>query len=182
MQSIQQPLSKNRISGEIFRARILYEKHGNRLLADHDVSRSLKTYRDAIARTGELMRQMGVHRQCSRCASEGSGSCCFPGIEEGYDHILLLINLLMGSSLPDVQEIPRSCLFVGPHGCKLLARYYYCVHFLCPGLHDVLEPLTVKILLRTVGEELHAGWETERAIRAWLKRQECPEGSGCPAG
>ncbi|NLI34576.1 MAG: hypothetical protein GX422_17610 [Deltaproteobacteria bacterium] len=178
---MQQSIPQTRIFDTISKARLIFEKHGNRLLTDHDISRLLKKYRDAIGRTAELMRQMGVHRQCSRCASEGPGGCCFPGIEEGYDHILLLINLLMGCSPPDVQEVAGSCTFVGPHGCKLLARYYYCVHFLCPGLHDVLEPLSVKILLRTVGEELQAGWETERAIHAWLKRQERPDGGDCPA-
>ncbi|NTU48675.1 MAG: hypothetical protein HGA84_06680, partial [Syntrophobacteraceae bacterium] len=161
-----QDLCDTGIHREIFMARVLHEQYGGELLADPRVLEFLGQYRGAIEKTGKAMREMGVHRACASCAGKGSGSCCFPGIEEGYDHVLLLINLLLGHSVPDAGEFPGSCMFVGDRGCKLFARYYFCVHFLCPGLHEVLDPVAVKALLRLVGEELHAGWELEQVLRS----------------
>ncbi len=159
------------IHREIFTARVLHEQYGSELLADPRVLEFLGKYRNAIEKTGEAMREMGVHRACASCAGKESGSCCFPGIEEGYDHVLLLINLLLGHCVPDAGEFPGSCMFVGDRGCKLFARYYFCVHFLCPGLHELLDPLTVKALLRLVGEELHTGWELEQVLRSWVRKR-----------
>lgn len=174
---MEEPTMDARVYVEISEARHLFQRYGNRLLSDPCVSRLLKQYRDAIAKTTRMMREMGMQGECARCAADGPGSCCFSGIEEGYDQILLLINLLMGCNIPDTREIAGSCTFLGPSGCKLRARYYYCVHFLCPRLHRAMDPLSVKELLRAVGEELHAGWEAEQAVRTSLKRREAMDGN-----
>lgn len=156
------------IHGEIARARALHEQWGTRLMADPTVLDLLGKYRAAIEMTSETMKEMGIGRACASCAAKPHGSCCFPEIEEGFDHVLLLINLLSGYSVPNAGEVPGSCIFLGEQGCRLLARTYYCVHFLCPGLREMLGPTAVEALLRLVGREIHAGWELERVLRSWL--------------
>ncbi len=159
------------IHKEIARARALHEQCGGELMAESSIVTLLEKYRDAIEKTGVTMRTMGIDRECACCAEGTPGGCCFPGIAEGYDHLLLLINLLFGHSLPDTAEFAESCMFVGERGCKLLARYYYCVQFLCPRLHETLDLKDVEALLRLVGDEIHAGWELERLLRAWLTKR-----------
>lgn len=159
------------IGREIAVARVLHEQCGAELMADSDVLVLLVKYRDAIEKTSATMRALGIDRECACCATDVPGGCCFPGIAESYDHLLLLINLLYGHSLPDAAELAEGCMFVGERGCKLVARYYYCVQFLCPRLHEMLVPKDVKALLRLVGDEIHAGWELERLLRAWLRNR-----------
>lgn len=154
------------------KAASLYRAHAESLLHHPEICILLGRYERAVQGTSRRMRESGVAKACTVCATRGPGSCCFPGIEEGYDEVLLLINLLLGCSLPGDREIPDSCFFVGQNGCKLLARYYFCLHYLCPELQRELGADAVRALLSTVGEELHAGWQLEQRLRNWLKCSE----------
>ncbi len=155
----------------IRRAGDIFTVHGTAMLEDASVASTLARYENLIDRTQESMRRMGVGAQCSACARESHGSCCFEGIEEGYGVPLLLLNLLMGCELPEERTTPGNCLFVGEHGCRLRARYYFCLHYLCPRLQEMLGKEKSRELLQTLGEELQAGWETELTLTAWLKNR-----------
>jgi hypothetical protein len=159
---------EQKLRREITTARALFEHCGYALGHQPKLLQLLSLYGEAIGDTQMLMQQGNVTAVCTKCAKQGAGSCCFEGIESGYDHILLLINLLMGCDIPDIREIPGSCFFVGKTGCKLQARYYYCVHYLCPALEDALGPGAKRELLSKVGKELASGWELERALRGFF--------------
>jgi len=111
------------------------------------------------------MVRTGIVESCTGCASKKKGSCCFQGVEEWYDHILLLINLLMGAELPRDREAPGHCLFVGEKGCKLIARYSFCINYLCPDLKKSLGKPYTEEIMSIVGEELVVGLEVEQAVR-----------------
>lgn len=147
---------------------MLYAGHGERLSRDSSISEHLSAYLKRITATNTLMRQSQIVDTCAACAEEKAGSCCLQEVEEWYDPILLLINLLMGAELPDFRELPGHCLFVGRKGCKLIARYAFCVNYLCPRLKDLLGPAKTQYLNTVAGEELFAGWEVEKAIRNCL--------------
>jgi len=89
-------------------------------------------------------------------------------VEEWYDPLLLLINLLMEVEFPASRELSGHCLFVGKRGCKLIARYPFCVNYLCPRLKDLLGPAQTQHLMPAAGTELFSGWEAERYIHNWL--------------
>ncbi len=146
----------------INKAKAFHETYGSALRGDERVQALLDDYRKAIARTYEAMAEGGVLKACSQCAQGPAGSCCFEGVEDWYDPVLLLINLLMDVPLPSQREIPKACFFVGQGGCKLRGRYAFCVNFLCPKLNAGREDGE---LLRATGEELLCGWELEKAIR-----------------
>ena len=158
-----------RLRGEIAKARSLHAKYGGDISRSENIAGLLACYRRAMEDTAMLNREMEVPATCSRCATGVAGGCCFQGIEEGYDHVLLLTNLLMGCSIPDSPEMPGSCFFVGKLGCKLVARFYFCLHYFCPDLKYSLGPSGISRLLGKLGAELQAGWELEQAIRGWLK-------------
>ena len=167
---------KRPLREEVARARALHALHGKSLSDDPRIACLLEKYRDAIVRSGRQMEEEGVWAACARCARMGHGSCCFKGIEDEYDHILLLVNLLFGVDLPDDPAVPESCFFLGEKGCRLKGRYYFCVNYLCPDLQDALEPAAMRELLRIVGEELSAGWELEHALRLIPGIGDCEEG------
>ena len=160
-----------RVKKEIESARLLYAEYGRALSEDEQISRLLTRYKEAAIRTGEKMREIGIEKSCTECALDLDECCCFKGVEEKYDRIILLINLVMGVEIPESREIPGCCLFVGSRGCKMTARHYFCVHYLCPSLKALLGPSAVDDFQSVAGEELSCGWETEQAIRAWLKER-----------
>jgi hypothetical protein len=130
----------------------------------------LEHYGKAIAHTGQTMHDLGVAAACERCARHGGESCCFSGVENKYDKILLLINFLLGYPPPETAEIKGKCLFVGKHGCRLLARHYYCQRFLCDDLKAELGEAAMEHLNGIVAQELAVGWEVEQALRQWFKK------------
>jgi hypothetical protein len=150
------------IAQEINKAKALYDAYGSALREDDRVHELLGNYREAIAHTYQAMDEEGVLKACAQCARGPSGSCCFEGVEDWYDSMLLLINLLLNVPLPSRREMPNACFFVGPDGCRLRGRYAFCVNFLCPKLNT---PAKSSKLSRASGQELLCGWDLEREIR-----------------
>ncbi len=153
---------------KIEEARELYQKYGVLASKDPIISRLILEYRNRIETTHENFRKNEVNTACSECARKNQGSCCFEGMEDNYDSILLFVNLLLGVELPTRREVEEHCFFVGSAGCKLVARYYFCVHYFCPSLEKALGQEKMDHLLRVVGREILAGWELELAIRNFL--------------
>lgn len=158
------------IEEEINRAKSLYERHGQALTNQDGLGDLFMKYRNAITKTQEVMEQMSVVEGCTACACEGRGSCCFQGVEEWYDHVLLFMNLVLGRQIPESREIPGGCLFLGSRGCKLFARHSFCVNYLCPTLKDLIKTPHMGTLLSVSGDELFHGWELEQSIRKWLQK------------
>lgn len=158
------------IEEEIDRAKRLYAHYGEALTKQNGLGALFDRYRNAIRKTQEVMSQLRVVEICSACACERSGSCCFQGVEEWYDHVLLLMNLVLGRQMPEFREVPGGCLFVGSRGCKLIARHSFCVNYLCPTLKDLIKTPHMGTLLSVSGDELFHGWELERTVRKWLQK------------
>jgi len=154
---------------EIRRARALHAAHGAAVLEDAGLMTQIEAYRLGIDRTYEVMAETQVIGGCTRCVERYGGSCCFQGVEEQFDGFLLWLNLLMGYELPAERELGGSCLFVGPRGCKLRARPYFCIHYLCPPLQATLGAAVLERLEIVSSQEIGLGWEAELALRAWLK-------------
>jgi hypothetical protein len=157
------------IEEEIEQARKLHALWKVDLSLQEGITDDLVRYRTAIASTFEQMHQAGVTRTCSLCAAGSGGSCCFHGVEDWYDGVLLLINLLLGVALPERREVHDGCFFVGEKGCRLLARHAFCVNYLCPAVNESLDPVERSKLLSLSGDELLFGWELEKTLRRWVR-------------
>jgi hypothetical protein len=157
---------------DLMAARRLFQLYAFPLGHEASLDELLDSYRHAIAQTGKTMLYLGVAAACKHCALETGGSCCFPGVENKYDKVLLLINFLLGYLPPETAEIQGKCHFVGKHGCKLLARHYYCQRFLCDDLKAELSVKAVQHLNAIMAQELAVGWEVEQVLRQWLKKVE----------
>ena len=157
------------IEEEISKAIILYERHGQALTNQDGLGALFETYRNAIEKTQEVMTQLRVVETCSECSRKASGSCCFQGVEDWYDHVLLFMNLILGRQIPKFRKVPGGCLFLGSRGCKLIARHSFCVNYLCPSLKDFIKTPQMRTLLSVSGDELLHGWELEGKVRKQLK-------------
>ena len=138
------------VEEEISRAKALYHLYGKAMSRDKDLMGLMGRYRKAIMDTRETMQEVGVLSSCSGCADAKPGGCCFEGVEEWYDHVLLLVNLMLGIDVPESRENPGCCIFAGSKGCKLLARYSFCANYLCPNLKTSLKPLLSSLSMRSL--------------------------------
>jgi hypothetical protein len=156
--------------GEILAAKRLHADCGESMLADPALGSLIERYRQALRGTRAVMEAEGVHAACASCARRVQGGCCFCGVEEWYDPVLLLINLLLGVQIPLSRALEEGCLFVGSDGCMLAAKHSFCLNYLCPALKARLKEKADKRLLSVIGEELLRGWDLERGIHRWLCR------------
>jgi hypothetical protein len=91
-----------------------------------------------IEATQSAMVKAGIVKECADCAVNGEGTCC--GVRTGYKYgsVLLLINLLLGGTLPSAPTDIHVCHFLTKQGCALRARHVICVNFVCQRLRDVI--------------------------------------------
>jgi hypothetical protein len=149
---------------KISKALAYYARYAHILHSDDPFTQLLSRYRRTIADSAKTMWELGVAGQCGDCADNGPGGCCSRSVEDWYDAMLLFVNLLLGCDLQEVRPLAEDCHFVSASGCTLIARHYFCVHFLCPALKDRLGPAANKQLLAVVSEELQLGWEVEQYL------------------
>ncbi len=166
--------SLNDIQLNIQKAQEFHSLYFKQMIENPSISLSLARYKKAIFTTRRVFEKTGIIEACSRCAQRNQGSCCFEGMENNYDTVLLLINLLMGVNLPNERELENHCFFLGKNGCKLLARYYFCVNYFCPELEKSLGKQNMNRLSAVIGNEIFAGWELEVVIHNWLLDKNYP--------
>jgi len=160
------------IEKKIEKARRLHARWAEDRSLQEATAEGIEEYRRAIASTSREMDRAGVIGACTSCAAGPGGSCCFYGVEDWYDDVLLLINLLLGVSPPERREVSDGCFFVGEKGCRLLARHAFCVNYICPPLDKSLDRVERNRLFAVSGRELLCGWELEKTLRLWAKSGE----------
>lgn len=156
------------ITEKIKWAESIFKTHRELLLHNDTISNILKIYREKIDNTWRIMRETGICNICTRCALLEGGSCCGDGIEDKFDALLLLINLLFGYKLPLKREIENGCWFLGEKGCKLIARQVICVNYLCKKIYNEVEPEQIHRLQRAILDETEQLFIVEEKMKSEL--------------
>lgn len=164
----------HQVDNQIMQAMKTLSAFGSMLREDRDIGLLLSEYANAIQRTKLVMEQEGIARARAICDEASRGGCCYPGVEEWYDWTLLAINILLGSDIPITREIPGACLFVGPRGCRLLARHAFCVNYFCPDLISRLRGEPQNRLNAAAGQELLCGCRLEQVVRSRVASMRAP--------
>jgi hypothetical protein len=167
-QSLSQS-SPSSIYEKIEQARNLLETCGNSLIEDPQIHALLRKLRDCIESTNQSMVTLGVVAECKNCEEREGGSCCGSGIENKYEAVLLLINLLLGDSLENEESSGNSCYFLGKKGCTLTARHVLCVNYICQKLQKKLTREELIALQTCAGEELDTLFFLHEAIKKRLR-------------
>ena len=115
------------------------------------------------------MLALGVVAECKHCEEEEGGSCCGAGIEDRYGPVLLLLNLLLGASLPTQVRSRNSCYFLGERGCLLAARHVLCVNYICEKLRKKLTREELIRLQSCAGQELDTLFFLHEATKKYMK-------------
>ncbi|MCF8146807.1 MAG: hypothetical protein K9N21_23115 [Deltaproteobacteria bacterium] len=170
MPNVESPISlSSPIEEKIAWARRNYERFGEALLKERGIAGLLENLREAVAASRQEMAQTGIAEICRRCDREEGGSCCGAGIENRYDVWLLLINLLLGTHLPEERYHPDACFLSGADGCLLAARHIICINFLCKNVTDQVDPCRISALREKEGAEANALFMLHERIKSVLK-------------
>ena len=116
------------------------------------------------------MASVGVMDECRDCEDREGGSCCGAGLENKYNGVLLLINLLLDIEIPQKSRKPSSCFFLGGEACQLLARHVICVNYLCKKITDRIDPKRIAVLREIEGTELELLFFLHERIKLLLRK------------
>lgn len=158
------------IEEKIAWARRQYQMYEEALLRDPGIAGLLTDLEAAINASHEEMMGTGMAAICRRCDQEEGGSCCGAGIEDRYDAWLLLINLLLGATLPEKPCQSDACFFSGETGCLLRARHVLCINYLCKKATDQIDPGRLSRLREKEGVEVNALFILHERIKTVLKK------------
>jgi hypothetical protein len=147
-----------------------FDTWGETLKRDRRIADLLAELDLRIAATQKVMVDLGVSDICRRCDQEEGGSCCGAGIENTYSSVFLLMNLLLGATLPECRSMENSCLFLDRNGCTLKARDVLCINYLCAKITTQLSPEARFLLQDVSGEEMDTAFVLQEAIRKIINR------------
>jgi hypothetical protein len=166
------PPKDRRILQKITEANDLFFLWGEALRADPRISSLLKNLEGKIADSVKAMHDCGVVEACRRCDQEEGGSCCGAGIENRYTPRPLLINLLLGQTLPERRRQPEVCFFLSESGCCLDLRQVLCVNYLCLKIQTMLPQDELVRLQQITGEEMETAFILEEAVKKFVDQKE----------
>jgi hypothetical protein len=168
--TLKQIPDESPIEEKIAWAENCHRERGVDLLRDEAVDALLKKLREAVYDSRREMVHVGITGLCRLCDQQGGGSCCGRGLENRYTGIILLINLLLGYSIPSRRFDPSGCFFLGKEGCGLLARQVICINYLCKKITDRVGPQKIIPLREKEGIELGLLFQLNELIKKKLRQ------------
>ena len=159
------------ISERIAIAGRLYGRWGDELKRDPGISSRIEELSARVKASSELSISSGVSRECGICEEEDGGSCCGAGIEDRYSPELLLLNLLLGATLPESGSSAQSCHFLGKSGCLLQAREILCINYLCRKLQKTIPREMLLQLQEANGAEMDLIFALHERIKGFIREK-----------
>jgi hypothetical protein len=151
-------------------AESIFARWGEELKKEDRIGRLIQRLETNLENSRQGMHDLGIFRACARCdVIAPEGSCCSLGLERKYGPILLVMNLMLGVSLPQRRLRADSCYFLGREGCRLKVRHMLCIDYLCPELEETLG-LKALIKIQTLsGQEIESAFLLREAIKEKIR-------------
>jgi hypothetical protein len=142
------------VASKIENAHRMHREFGARLRDDPEIREGLDRLTHLEQGVGEAMGSMGMFELCAECGGRPTGGCCSAKMANETDSMLLLINLCAGFEVSLERDDGYECCFLGPRGCSLRFKPFYCLNYLCRQIHatsnreqlDRLERATAEFL------------------------------------
>jgi hypothetical protein len=158
------------IEDKIRTARYMYDSWSDQLRREPDIHQLVEKLEICLENSRVAMLELGIVETCKHCDEEEGGSCCGAGLENKFDTFLLLMNLLLGVSLPEGHRRPNSCYLLTDKGCTLKVRLVLCVDFLCPKILNTMSHGGLIRLQQVSGDELTTGFMLYDALKRFMRR------------
>lgn len=163
----------SKIEDKISWAKSCFKKKKSVFFSDRKTRELLDQLKKAITASRREMKDVGLVEECRKCEEKEGGACCGAGIENRYSGILLLINLLLETDLPQQPYETNSCYFLSDRGCSLAARQVICVNYICNKVSNKISPQKLASLRDKEGEELDLLFLLNERIKMVLKNDNC---------
>jgi hypothetical protein len=147
-----------------------FDRERSRLLEDQSLAELLQGLKNAIGRSRQHMLRTGIVDLCRDCEEKEGGSCCGAGLEKHYSGILLLMNRLLGVTLPQQRKERSSCFFLSSTGCRLLTRHVLCINYVCNKITSRIKPDQLTALREAEGEEILLLFQVNEKLKKLVKR------------
>ena len=162
------------IQDKIKLAQNLYVSWQDALRKQLHINKLLAELEKCIKSSRESMMDLRIIEICKCCDEKEGGSCCGAGMENKFDTYLLLVNLLLGVSLPEYHVRTDSCYLLTDKGCILKMRLVLCIDFLCDKILNALSVEEHLRLQKISGEELVVGFRLYDGIKKFLRQARDP--------
>lgn len=139
------------IEGKIDRARSFLKIYHTAILADKQTDTLLSELVSRARLLSALMAEFVIPSICIRCGSGPRGGCCSPEMGSDCDSLLVLMNLLAGCDVSVQRRDGIECFFLGPAGCILLFKPFFCLNYNCRKIKNGLTNDSMSAV------EMHAG-------------------------
>ena len=159
------------IEDKIRMARHIYDSWSDQLKREPHIQQLIEKLERCLENSRAAMLELGIVETCKHCDEEEGGSCCGAGLENKSDTFLLLMNLLLGVSLPGGHHRPDSCYLLSDKGCVLRVRLVLCVDFLCPKILATMSRGDLMRLQQVSGDELTTGFLLYDAVKRFLRNK-----------
>ena len=146
----------------------LYRDHAARIGADRHIQDSLSRLVQLGDDVSEAMRCMGMFELCAECGDQPGGGCCSAMMADEADAMLLLINLSAGFEVGPKRDDGYECCFLGPMGCSLKFKPFFCLNYLCGQIQVDSSPEDLARLQRATAAFLSQLVTVEELIRQQL--------------
>ena len=157
------------IEDKIILARHMYDSWSDQLRREPHLHELIEKLEGCLENSRAAMLELGIVETCKHCDEEEGGSCCGDGLENKFDTFLLLLNLLLGVSLPEKHRRPESCYLLADKGCTLKVRLVLCVDFLCPKILNTISHGDLIRLQQVSGDELTTGFMLYDALKRFVR-------------
>ena len=156
------------LSYKMENAHRLHREFGDRLEANQEIREHLNQLLHLQEKVTEAMRYMGMPESCTECGSRTAGGCCSAMMANETDSMLLLINLSAGFEVSPKRDDDYECCFLGPKGCSLKFKPFFCLNYLCGQIQTESSPEQLARLQGATSEFLGQILVLEELIRRQL--------------
>ena len=159
------------VSSKMENARRLHREFGGRLRADREIQEGLNRLVLLERKVTEAMRSMGMVELCAECGARPAGGCCSAKMANETDAMLLLINLSAGFEVSRKRDDDYECCFLGPEGCSLRFKPFYCLNYLCRRIYAAGSSEQIGEVQRATAEFLGQLLVVEELLRRQMLAQ-----------
>lgn len=162
------------IEEKIACARDILEFYHGAILADRQTGTLLSGLVSRAWSLSALMVECVIPSICIRCGSGPGGGCCSPEMGNDCDSLLVMMNLLAGSDVSVQRQDGIECFFLGPTGCILLFKPFFCLNYNCHKIKDGLGKEAMSAVEMQSGRLLGQQYLLEQHLRNFFRLQKVP--------
>jgi len=146
--------------------------HRQAILADREIVASLAELEARANFLVGFMAELMMAGICKECGSNPRGGCCSPEMGSDCDSLLMVINQLAGYDVSLQRQDGIECFFLGPNGCSLRFKPFFCLNYNCHRIKTILGDETLRELERHTGRLLSQQYLVEERLRNFRGRYE----------